>query len=55
VIGASKDVLHEPENLEKILSGLRYSTYLDLETNKETHSQAMVDKMKQYISNLQNK
>ncbi len=52
IVGASKDSLHEPENLKKIVSMLKNSTYIDLETNKGTHSEVMVEKVRQCIANL---
>jgi pimeloyl-ACP methyl ester carboxylesterase len=52
IIGASKDTLHEPKNLEKMVSMMRNATYLDLETNKKTHSKQMVDAMRQYIAQI---
>jgi pimeloyl-ACP methyl ester carboxylesterase len=52
VIGASKDILHEPENLKGIVKGLKNSTYRDMETNKRTHSPAMVGELREYIVNL---
>lgn len=53
IAGASKDSLHEPENLKKMVSLMKNATYIDLETNKGTHSKQMVEAMRKYISNLQ--
>ena len=52
IIGASKDVLHELENLQKVVSKMKYVTYLDLETNALTHSESMVEEMRKYCSKL---
>jgi pimeloyl-ACP methyl ester carboxylesterase len=52
IIGASRDKLHEPENLQKMISMMNYATYLDLETNKLTHSRDMVQEMWKYIAQL---
>ncbi|MGD9900679.1 MAG: alpha/beta fold hydrolase [Calditrichaceae bacterium] len=52
IIGASKDKLHEPENLKKIVRGLNNSNYLDMETNNNTHTKAVVSEMKKYLSEL---
>ena len=52
IIGASKDKLHEPENLRKMVSMMKHATYLDLETNQLTHSEGMVEAMRKYISQL---
>lgn len=51
-IGASKDKLHEPGNLEKMVSMMPNATYLDLETNARTHSEDMVREMRKYIAGL---
>jgi len=50
IIGASRDTLHEPENLEKMVSMMKEAVYLDLETNKLTHSSGMVREMRKYIA-----
>ena len=52
IVGASRDTLHEPENLEKMVSMMKNAAYLDLETNKLTHSSAMVREMRKYIAQL---
>ncbi len=49
IVGASKDTLHEPENLQRIVSMMKNATYLDLETNKQTHRKIMVEKMREYL------
>ncbi len=50
IAGASKDSLHEPENLKKMVAMMKKATYIDLETNKGTHSKKMVEEMRKYIS-----
>jgi len=52
IVGASKDTLHTPENLHRMVEKMPHATYLDLETNKMTHSEIMVKEMRKYISNL---
>lgn len=52
IVGASKDTLHTPENLLRMVEKMPSATYLDLETNKETHSKNMVDEMRKYIATL---
>ncbi len=52
IFGASKDVMHEPENLQKMHQILPESTLIDLETNQGTHSPAMVLELKKYIASL---
>lgn len=52
IVSASKDVLHEPENLKKMAAQMKQATYLDLETNAETHSERMVEEMRKYVDRL---
>jgi pimeloyl-ACP methyl ester carboxylesterase len=52
VFGASHDKLHEPENLKRIVELLPNATYIDMETNKNTHSKEMVEHMNKYIGSL---
>ncbi len=54
IIGASKDKLHEPENLKKMVAILPNVTYIDLETNKGTHNAEMVAALHQYLTGLPN-
>ena len=53
IIGASKDKLHEPDNLRKMVHLMPQATYLDLETNNLTHSKGMVMEMRKYIQSIQ--
>jgi pimeloyl-ACP methyl ester carboxylesterase len=52
IVGASKDSLHEPENLKTMISMMSNAIYVDLETNKGTHSENVVEEMRKYIINL---
>jgi pimeloyl-ACP methyl ester carboxylesterase len=52
IIGASKDSLHEPENLKMMTTMLPNATYIDLETNKQTHSREMIRRMKGFLLSL---
>jgi len=52
IVGASKDALHEPENLKKMVASLKNASYIDLETNKGTHSEQVVIKMREYLASL---
>jgi homoserine acetyltransferase len=49
IIGASKDKLHEPDNLKKIVEMLPDAVYVDMETNKRTHSREMVEHIRTYF------
>ncbi len=50
IVGASKDTLHEKENLEKMVALLPNAVYTDLETNKKTHEVGMVTEFKKYLA-----
>jgi len=52
MIGASKDLLHEPENLIKMDKMLPNSTWLDMETNTYAHGPEMVAELRKYIVSL---
>jgi len=52
IFSASKDKLHEPENLQQIANTMQKATIVDMETNSGTHSREMVFKMQQYLSGL---
>ncbi len=54
LVDASKDKLHEPENLRKISSLLPDVTKIDLETNQITHSEKVVEEFRRFISLLKN-
>jgi len=52
IVAASKDRLHEPEYLKKMASVLPRAQYLDMETNKKTHTRHVVERMREYIAGL---
>ncbi len=52
IVGASRDTLHEPENLKKMVSIMKHAAYIDLETNRLTHSSGMVRELRKYIARL---
>ena len=52
IIGATKDLLHEPENLIKMDKMLPKSTWLDMETNTFAHGAEMVVELRKYIESL---
>jgi pimeloyl-ACP methyl ester carboxylesterase len=53
VVGASKDELHNLEDIRHIARQLPCSTFVDLETNSQTHSAAMVFELRKYIESLE--
>lgn len=52
IVGASRDKLHEPENLHKMVSMMPKAEYLDLETNQGTHSEKMVVELRKYLARM---
>jgi pimeloyl-ACP methyl ester carboxylesterase len=52
IVGASKDTLHEPENLQKIVKMLPNATYVDLETNLQTHQAEVVVAMREFVKQV---
>ena len=52
IFTASKDKLHEPENLQQIANTMQNATIIDMETNSGTHSREMVYKLQEYFSGL---
>lgn len=52
ILGGSKDKLHEPENLKRIVSKMKKTTFVDMKTNKGTHSKEVVDEIRKYLANL---
>jgi pimeloyl-ACP methyl ester carboxylesterase len=52
IIGASKDLLHEPQNLIQMDKMLPNSVFLDMETNTFAHGPEMVDELRKYIASL---
>jgi pimeloyl-ACP methyl ester carboxylesterase len=49
IVGALKDKLHEPENTKKIVDILPNSTFIDMETNKNTHSRGVVEETRKFL------
>lgn len=52
IIGATKDLLHEPQNLIQIDKMLPNSTFLDMETNTFAHGPELVEEIRKYIASL---
>lgn len=52
IIGASKDRLHDPENLKKMVSMLKHASYSDLGTNQSTRSKQSVEEMRKFCATL---
>ena len=54
IMGATKDTLHGAENIKRLLTIIPRSTYIELESNMETHSEKAGHIIAQYIQNIQN-
>ena len=52
IIGATKDLLHEPQNLIQMDKMLPNSVFLDMETNTYAHGPEMVEELRKYIASL---
>ena len=52
IIGATKDLLHEPQNLIQMDKMLPNSVFLDMDTNTFAHGPEMVVELRKYISTL---
>lgn len=52
IVGASKDLLHEPQNIIDMDKMLPNSTFLDMETNTLAHGPEMVVELRKYIKSL---
>jgi pimeloyl-ACP methyl ester carboxylesterase len=52
LIGASKDQLHEPTNVQRMVALMPRATYLDLETNARNHSGELVKQIRIYLAGL---
>ena len=52
IIGASKDSLHEPENLQRMVREMKNAKYLDMETNKKSHTAEVVHEIRSYLKEL---
>ena len=49
IIGMEKDKFHEIKNIRKLANLMKNSTYIDMKTNKNTHSSKMVDVLLEQI------
>ena len=49
IVGASRDKLHEPENMKRMVSLIPRATYLDMETNARNHSPDLVQEIRSYL------
>jgi pimeloyl-ACP methyl ester carboxylesterase len=49
IVNASRDKLHEPENLRRIAAGLSNAVEVDLETNAQTHDKPVVDALRVFL------
>jgi pimeloyl-ACP methyl ester carboxylesterase len=52
VIGGSKDKLHDPTNLIRMVRMLPNAACLDLETNRRTHTAVVVEAMRHFIDSI---
>ncbi len=52
IIAATKDILHEPQNLIRMNKMLPNSTWLDMELNTLAHSSKVVQELRDYIASL---
>ena len=52
LIGASKDLLHSKDIIQKMVAKMKNSTYLDLFTNALTHSKGIVEEIRKYVKGL---
>jgi len=52
IFTASKDKLHEPDNMQQIAELMPNTEIIDLHTNSGTHSRKMVDEMRKYLAGL---
>ena len=52
IVGMEKDKMHEKDISMRIHERMENSTYIDLETNKKTHSAEMVKVVRQHLSDI---
>jgi len=52
IVGMEKDKMHEREISMRIHKRMKNSTYIDLETNKKTHSAEMIKVIRQHLSEI---
>jgi pimeloyl-ACP methyl ester carboxylesterase len=53
IFSASKDKLHEPENLQQMAEKMPNATIVDMKTNSGTHSREMVYELNSFLTSLQ--
>ena len=54
IIGMEKDKFHEIKDIRKLASLMKNSSYLDMKTNKNTHSAEMVKVIRKHLLEIQN-
>jgi pimeloyl-ACP methyl ester carboxylesterase len=54
IVNASKDKLHEPESMKRMVAAIPRGMEIDLETNARTHSRDVVQAIRSYIAQLAN-
>ena len=52
IVSASKDKLHEPESMKRMVTAIPRATEIDLETNARTHSRDVVKSIRSYLTQL---
>ena len=55
VIGMEKDKMHKSEEAKSISDFMKNSTYIDMETNKKTHTSEMVEEIRKLITKYESK
>lgn len=55
LIAAERDKMHDAEDTMKVSKMIKNSTYLNLETNRNTHSGVMVDTIREYLPKFEGK
>lgn len=54
IVSASRDKLHEPENIQKMLAMMPNAHFVDLGTNQNTHSERVVEEIFKFLVQLSN-
>ena len=49
IVGASEDSLHTPENLKRMVEMMQNADYINLKTNKNTHTGQVVKALRKYL------
>ena len=55
LIAAERDKMHDAVDTMKVSKMIKNSTYLNLETNRNTHSGVMVDTIREYLPKFEGK